>query len=215
MTTAEIADRIQAGDHREVAAGMGRVLDVGCSAGRLLADGYADSRLGFGADIDIDSLCTGHRAHPRLHLCGAKGEALPFAAGSFDLVMSNVAVPYMHIPTAFAEFARVLKPGGILWLTLHTAALPWGMIPRANLVGKVYFTYAILNGLLFHLTQRMVRFPNGLCESFQTEGGVSKALGRIGFTDIEFRRYKKFLVVARRGKESRSPRQEPFSHIGR
>lgn len=115
------------------------------------------------------------------------------------MVLSRVAVPYMHIPTAFAEFARLLKPGGILWMTLHTIALPWGMIPQANLVGKTYFTYAILNGLLFHVTQRMVRFPNGLCESFQTERGIAKTLGRLGFTDIEFRRYKEFLVVARRG----------------
>jgi ubiquinone/menaquinone biosynthesis C-methylase UbiE len=48
----------------------------------------------------------------------ADAEALPFEAGSFDLVTCRLA--FHHFPNprqAIAEFARVLKPGGVLGFT--------------------------------------------------------------------------------------------------
>jgi ubiquinone/menaquinone biosynthesis C-methylase UbiE len=39
------------------------------------------------------------------------------------VVISRVALPYMHIPMALAEIARVVKSGGHVWLTLHPFAM--------------------------------------------------------------------------------------------
>jgi SAM-dependent methyltransferase len=42
-------------------------------------------------------------------------ESLPFADGSFDLVMGHAILHHIpHLRRAFAEFARVLRPGGTL-----------------------------------------------------------------------------------------------------
>lgn len=38
-------------------------------------------------------------------------------------MISRVALPYMHIPMALAEIARVVKSGGHVWLTLHPFAM--------------------------------------------------------------------------------------------
>lgn len=44
----------------------------------------------------------------------AKAEAIPFADGSFDAVVGSFFMPFVDIPTAVREMARVLRPGGIL-----------------------------------------------------------------------------------------------------
>jgi ubiquinone/menaquinone biosynthesis C-methylase UbiE len=47
------------------------------------------------------------------------GESLPFDAGSFDRVISAVALPYMNIQKALSEIHRILVPGGRISLSLH------------------------------------------------------------------------------------------------
>ena len=43
-------------------------------------------------------------------------EALPFADGSFDIVLANFVVHLLDRAAAFAEVYRVLRPGGICWV---------------------------------------------------------------------------------------------------
>jgi ubiquinone/menaquinone biosynthesis C-methylase UbiE len=123
-----------------------------------------------------------------IRVAAAKGEHLPFADRTFDFVYSRVALPYMNIPAALAEMHRVLRPGGRLWLTLHTIDIPAAQFRRGNLKGKIYAAYTVLNGLWFHVSGRTFRFLRGLCESIQTERGMRIALSRAGFSNIEFRR---------------------------
>ena len=48
----------------------------------------------------------------------ATSRALPFAAGAFDLVWSNLALQWVNdLPRALAEFRRVLKVGGLASFT--------------------------------------------------------------------------------------------------
>jgi len=54
---------------------------------------------------------------PPAYVCGDI-VALPFAAGAFDLVWSNLAVQWVNeLPRALAEFRRVLKVGGLVSFT--------------------------------------------------------------------------------------------------
>jgi malonyl-CoA O-methyltransferase len=53
--------------------------------------------------------------HPPLHFVCADIERLPLADASVGLVWSNLALQWVqNLPRAFAEFFRVLEPGGLL-----------------------------------------------------------------------------------------------------
>lgn len=90
------------------------LLDAGCGEG-WYTSGVKKSieREGrccraWGIDISRDALILAHRRDPELNLAVAGVNAIPAADKSFDLLLSIFA------PDCPAEFARVLKPGGVL-----------------------------------------------------------------------------------------------------
>ena len=174
------------------------VLDIGCGAGQTLIAACAGRR-SFGVDVDLSALRLGMSLTQQVAFTCAAAEELPFRAGVFDLIISRVAIPYTHIPRALAEIARVLKPEGVVWLTLHSWRIPWECAHRAQWRGRVFFAYVVLNSLLFHATQRLFRFPKGGYESFQTKSGMIRALRRAGFEQISIEiRPPHFIVTAKR-----------------
>lgn len=60
----------------------------------------------------------------RISFVRAAGEQLPFANASFDAVWGNAILHHLHLPSAAAELARVLKPDG-----LAVFCEPWGENP--------------------------------------------------------------------------------------
>lgn len=107
-----------------------RMLDLatgpGHAAGRAAERGAAV----VGLDIAPGMVELARRLHPGLDFRVAKAEALPFADGSFDAVVSNFVVPHLarheHV---VGELARVLAPGGALALTT------WDTPDRMRLLG--------------------------------------------------------------------------------
>lgn len=75
----------------------------------------------------------------------AGGEHLPFADAEFDIVLSDNVIDHAHDPQAImAEIARVLKPGGLFYFTVHVhhpvyhwASLGYGAWRRLGLPGEV------------------------------------------------------------------------------
>ena len=55
----------------------------------------------------------------RAKFARSKGEFLPFADESFDVVLCRVALPYMNNRKTIAEVARILKPNGVFLLKTH------------------------------------------------------------------------------------------------
>jgi hypothetical protein len=97
-----------------------RALDVGCGAGQTLRRLEPDRPVElFGADLDMAALALAARLARLegvdLALVGARATALPFRPAAFDLVLTRVALNYMHQHTALAEMVRVLRPGGFLF----------------------------------------------------------------------------------------------------
>jgi ubiquinone/menaquinone biosynthesis C-methylase UbiE len=183
---------------------MERILDLGCGAG----DSW--SRIGVevdgchvtGLDIARESL---HAAHVKYkdrgwrYVC-ARGEDLPLQSDSLDGVLCNVALPYMHIPQALSELHRVLVAGGWLKATLHPPDFTWSEFRKSfpRLKPSLFRVFVLLNGVVFHLSGRVISFGK-VAESCQTTAGMRIALQRAGFTDLNFRREgKRFFVEARR-----------------
>jgi len=96
-----------------------KVLEIGCGEGGLLPD-LLSFRLAaddlHGVDLDPARLAVARRRLPGCHFAEADAAALPFAGGSFDLVVaSTVFSSILEQPlqaAVAAEVCRVLAPGG-------------------------------------------------------------------------------------------------------
>lgn len=107
----------------------GRILDLGCGTGANL-EAYA--RLGLrvvGVDLSFRAARYASRSGA---VTVADATRLPFPAGSFDAVLAFDL--FEHLPddrAAFAEAGRVLRPGGMLLLTVPACAGLFGSHDRA------------------------------------------------------------------------------------
>ena len=102
-----------------VSRARGRVLDVGCGTGRNLPLYPAGVRP-VALDQRLDLLLTARRRAPGVPLVLASAEALPFAAGSFDAVVSGLVFCSVADPgRGLGEVRRVLRRGGRLHMLEH------------------------------------------------------------------------------------------------
>ena len=87
------------------------VLDAGCGEGTYLAAvTTAIGAQGWGVDVSKPAVRLAARRHREHRYAVASSLDLPFEDGAFDAVLAVFA------PRAFAEFRRVLRPGGALVL---------------------------------------------------------------------------------------------------
>lgn len=113
-----------------------RVLDVGSGTGKY---GRALAELGFDVHaVDPDSALLEINPLPSTT---DRAEELPFADASFDLVASAQAWHWFDAEAASAEFARVLKPGGVAAIVLNQldVRVDWVLrLSRIMHAGDVY-----------------------------------------------------------------------------
>ena len=86
--------------------GAASVLDAGCGEGTYLARACAAGADGCGIDVSKAAVRRAARRHGRQRWAVASSYRLPFADGVFDAVVS------VFSPRPWAEFRRVLAPGG-------------------------------------------------------------------------------------------------------
>ncbi len=178
---------------------MRRVLDLGCGTGNLPVKANVEVDEVVGVDIDERRLALARQRFPLRSFHCARGESLPYADASFDRVVSAIALPYMDIPKTLAEVRRVLAPGGSVFFSVHPVRFTLGELWKCapNPLAMAYRCYVLLNGLVFHVTGRNLRWA-GRTESFQTEHGLRLALERAGFGEVVFSRpVGRLLVEAR------------------
>ncbi len=165
-----------------------RALDVGCGAGQTLRRLDPDRPVElFGVDTEPAALALGLRLAKvegvELTLARASATALPFRDGSFDLVMTRVALNYMHQRSALAEMARVLRPGGFLFcrvecvwhdlLLLRTARGPKALVCRLRDLG-----WGAIHALTGWQPTPGVTFRGG--RAFASAGRLRRILSRLG-----------------------------------
>ncbi len=88
-----------------------RIMDLGCGRGGVVELFWRDVKLAAGLDPDVPSLAE-HRAHGMPVVIG-RGEQLPFAGESFDLIVCIWVLEHLRRPhDVLNEVRRVLRPGG-------------------------------------------------------------------------------------------------------
>ncbi|MFF2148615.1 class I SAM-dependent methyltransferase [Kitasatospora sp. NPDC058190] len=99
------------------------VADLGCGPGRVTAHLAALGLPAFGVDVSGEMVALARRSYPELRFQRGAMAALDLADGSLGGILAWYSVhhtPPEHLPALFAEFHRVLAPGGHLLLGGHT-----------------------------------------------------------------------------------------------
>jgi SAM-dependent methyltransferase len=102
------------------------VLDLGCGAGQELFQ-FLENSAAFCVGIDVaeelgkvtGKVFSQKNFSGKVVFVRARGERLPFADESFNIVLCRLALPYMNNRLAIAEAARVLRSGGVFLLKTH------------------------------------------------------------------------------------------------
>lgn len=113
------------------------VLDFGCSVGfnALAAQWLFPDAVVEGMDPEAISISLGQmmaaRLDPRTYskaprLSVAVGEALPYADGTFDFIYSTTVIEHVDdVDACLSEMARVLRPGGMIYLDAPNYVFPF------------------------------------------------------------------------------------------
>ncbi|MGD9892444.1 MAG: class I SAM-dependent methyltransferase [Dehalococcoidia bacterium] len=89
-----------------------RVLDIGCGLGAYVANFGRFTDEAYGMDVDPPRVQEGRRRGIG-NLLLAAAESLPFAAGTFDVIVLNEVIEHVRDDRAtLREALRILRPGG-------------------------------------------------------------------------------------------------------
>jgi ubiquinone/menaquinone biosynthesis C-methylase UbiE len=157
-----------------------RVLDVGCGAGQELLP-FVNERgaLGFGMDIADTvgrvgrEMYAAHAPAARVSFLRGAAEDLPFPSESIDVVICRLALPYTDNKRAFAEVARVLRPGGKYLLKI--SGVRWYLLElrqalkSLKIMSLIHAGRVLVAGSIYHLTGSQPRSRIPSSETFQSE----------------------------------------------
>jgi SAM-dependent methyltransferase len=113
------------------------VADIGCGPGRATLFLTRQTVDVVAVDISAHSLRLAQRRAPGGHFLCASNLALPMADGMFDIVVSDGVIHHTPDPRrAFAENARLVRPGGVYYLGVY------------NRHGYYYYIYTFVGPVL-------------------------------------------------------------------
>ncbi|MFE4690304.1 class I SAM-dependent methyltransferase [Streptomyces sp. NPDC056749] len=103
-------------------AGLGPVGDLGCGPGKITAHLAEPGLSVLGIDLSPKMIALAGRARPDLDFAVGSMTATPLRDGALDGVLAYYSThhtPPEVLPVVYAEFQRVLAPGGHLMLAGH------------------------------------------------------------------------------------------------
>lgn len=133
------------------------VLDVGCGTGTILK-GLADKAeiVGYGIDIAENMLAEAKKKCPQMTFELSRCDNMPFEDNTFDILISCMSYHHFDNRESFQkEAARVLKPGGVLYIA--DPRLPWlirktvnGVLRLFRINGKIFSAKEIVSHFAAH-----------------------------------------------------------------
>ncbi|MEU7000412.1 class I SAM-dependent methyltransferase [Nonomuraea sp. NPDC046570] len=155
------------------AADVGPVADLGCGPGHVTAHLHSLGLTAFGVDLSSEMIALARGAYPDLRFDEGSMTALGLTDGALGGILawySVIHTPAEQLPAMFAEFHRMLAPGGHLLLGFFAGD---ELLPQA-FDHKVTLAYRwspdrlaeLLNQAGFVVDARLVREPAGT-ERFQ------------------------------------------------
>ncbi len=129
-------DRELLGRFAEALRDRGRVCDLGCGPGqigRYVRERGADV---FGVDLSAGMVAIARELNPGMEFEVGDARQLPLETDSLAGIVafySLIHLPREEIPTALAECARVLAPGGALLISMHGGE---GVVERDEFLGE-------------------------------------------------------------------------------
>lgn len=189
--------------HPTVSLDGATLLAIGCGDGRELQKPWFNGvRQLHGIDVDDAALSRARDAIPTATILKSKAESLPYGREYFSHVMSRVALPYADIPVAINEIARVIKPGGYLYLLMHDWRMQWSWFSDAvkgwHWIRAIDHGYIFVASTIYALTGKCFARPwDGTIETYQTKYRIRKQLEDAGFriTRMERRRHLEIEAV--------------------
>ena len=141
-------------------------LDLGCGEGRLSRDLKTRGYRVVGVDGSPTLVRLAREADPGIDVYVADGGALPFAAGTFDLVVAFMSLhDFTDLPAAVSEAARCLERGGRLCLAIVHPINSAGRFESEDPAGPFTIRGSYLEP--FHYVDEIER--NGLHMRFESE----------------------------------------------
>ena len=109
------------------AADLGPVADIGCGTGRVTAHLENLGLSAFGIDLSPQMIADARKRYPELRFEVGSMLSLDLPDGTLGGVLawySTIHLPDQELPGVFAEFRRVLAPGGYLLLGFQAGDEP-------------------------------------------------------------------------------------------
>lgn len=166
----QVFDRAMIGAFAELARATesGAVADVGCGPGHVTAHLRDLGLDAFGIDLSPRMLAIARREHPELRFVEGSMSALEVGDGALGGVLSRYSIIHVlpdSLPEVFAEFHRVLAPGGHLLVafTAHEddSQLAWAFDHRVTTAYRLSIprVAALLERAGFEEVARLVEAP--------------------------------------------------------
>jgi SAM-dependent methyltransferase len=112
--------------------GYGRILDVGCSYGRLLSRVAVQQEL-YGMDVSAGAISMARIRVKDGNFCLGDARSIPYKSNSFDYVICTEVLEHIEGNDPIRECYRVLKPNGVALIT----------VPNGKGTSGKYFPYHI------------------------------------------------------------------------
>ena len=105
----------------------GKVLDAGCYIGDVCAKVKSLGFEAYGIDAFTENIKKAKKLHPNINFkVGELGQKLPYPDNFFDFIWAGDVIEHVYDTIVlFAEFNRILKPGGYL-----IASTPMHNVPK-------------------------------------------------------------------------------------
>lgn len=152
--------------------GSGRaLLDLGCGTGHYLRRWLQQGYNATGLDASPRMVAAARELNPPASVVQGDIYAMPFPAGSFQVVVAIELLRYLQdVPAALREVARVLQPGGEF---IATVMSPFNLsaYPLVNLVTRHFAPFGLVK----------------LRQYFHSSGRVKRLWSDAGLTPLEIR----------------------------